>query len=126
MMSLRRLCVSTKNGDKICQTKAEIIEMIKQCAALPKGDELWVSRNEKPYPCLSILIKENYACVHYFNNNEGEIWQSCGDLNKKVTFLAGKGDREWTAPEYAVVPLEKAVSCIEEFGDTLERPNSIA
>ena len=71
MMSLRRLCVSTKNGDKICQTKAEIIEMIKQCAALPKGDELWVSRNEKPYPCLSILIKENYACVHYFNNNEG-------------------------------------------------------
>jgi hypothetical protein len=119
------LSVSTTDGNIICRSKAEIAEIIKQGAALPQGDEIWVSSNEKPYPCLSILVNGKCACVHYFKNDEGEVWQSCGDFNKEVTFFAGEGDKEWTAPEYVIVPLEKAISCMEEFCDTLERPNCI-
>ena len=119
------LNVSTGNGDIVCQSKAEIAEMIKQGAALPQGDEIWVSANENSYPCLSVLVKGKYACVHYFKNDEGDVWQSCGDFNKEVTFLAGEGDGEWTAPGYVIVPLEKAISCMEEFCDTLECPNCI-
>lgn len=110
----RIMNVSTENGEILCQSKAEIVEMIKQGAALLQGDEIWMSSNENPYPCLSILIKGEYACIHYFLNDEGNAWQSCGDFNKEVTFFAGKGDREWTAPEYVIVPLEKAISCMEE------------
>ena len=117
--------VSTRKGEIVCQSKTEIAEIIKQSAALLQGNEVWVSSNEKPYPCLSVLIKGQYACVHYFKNDEGDVWQSCGNFNKEVTFFAGEGDREWVAPGYVIVPLEKAISCMEEFCDTFERPNCI-
>lgn len=117
------MCVSTARGDMICEGKAEVIEMIKQGAALPEGDELWVSGQDMAYPCLSILVKGQYACVHYFKNDEGAVWQSCGDFHEGVVFLAGS--EEWTAPEYVIIPFEKAVVCLEEFWDTLKRPQCI-
>ena len=109
--------VSTGKGEIVCQSKTEIAEIIKQSATLLQGNEVWVS--------LSVLIKGQYACVHYFKNDEGDVWQSCGNFNKEVTFFAGEGDREWVAPGYVIVPLEKAISCMEEFCDTFERPNCI-
>lgn len=115
--------VGTTKGDLLCRTKAEIAEIIKQGAALPQGDEIWISSNEKPYPQLSILVKGQYACVHYFEDDEGHAWQSCGDFDREVTFLAG--GMEWTAPEYVIIPLEKAISSMDEFWDTLERSKGI-
>lgn len=115
--------VSTINSDIIGQSKANVVQMIKQSAALPQGDEIWVSSYQESYPCLSILIKGKYACVHYFQNEEGDVWQSCGNFNKEVVFLAD--GEKWTAPEYTIIPLEKAIDCIEEFWDTLERPKGI-
>ncbi len=124
MISYKKIMsVSTTNDNILCQSKAEMVEIIKQGAALPQGDEIWVSSKEKPYPCLSILMKDQYTCVHYFENDEGNVWQSCGDFNKEVIFLAG--GEGWTAPEYVIVPLEKAICCMEEFWDTLERPTCI-
>lgn len=117
------MMASTANGDRICQSKAELIEMIKHSAVLPQGDELWLSSNENPYPCLSLLVKGNYACVHYFSNDEGDVWQSCGDFDEEVTFLAGS--EAWTAPEYVIVTLEKAIQCVEEFWESSERPQVI-
>ncbi len=52
-----------------------------------------------------------------------DAWQSCGDFDEEVTFLAGS--MEWTAPEYVIIPLEKAIRSMEEFWDTLERPKGI-
>ena len=113
--------ISTK-GDRICQSKTEIIEIIKQGAALPQGDEIWISSKED-YPCLSVLIKGKYACLHYFENDEGDVWQSNGDFNEEVVFLAAND--EWTAPEYTIIPVESAINCMEEFCDTIKRPESI-
>lgn len=119
----KAMCVSTVNGDTICKSKAEIIGMIKQGAALSQGDEIWMSSSKNPYPCLSMLIKGEYACMHFFENGEGDIWQSCGDFDREVTFLAG--GEAWKAPAYTVLPLEKAIDCMAEFWDTLERPQGI-
>ncbi len=119
----KRMCVSTTNGDIICRGKAEIAELIRQGAALPQGDEILLSDCEQPYPCLSILMKGSAACVHYFQNDDGEVWQSCGDFDEEVTFLAG--DEAWTAPEYVIIALEQAIDGMEEFWDTLERPKCI-
>lgn len=115
--------VSTTNGENLCQSKAEITELIKRGATLPDGDELWISSEETEYPCLAILAKGGYACVHYFQNEDGEVWQSCGDCDEEVTFLAG--GEAWTAPEYVIIPLEKVIYCMEEFWNTQERPASI-
>ena len=115
--------ITSTKGDKICQSKAEIIEIINQGAVLPQGDEIWISSTEEEYPCLSILVKDKYACVHYFENEEGNVWQSDGDFNEEVTFLAG--GEEWAAPEYTIIPIETAINCMEEFCDTLKRPECI-
>lgn len=117
------IMVSTGKGDSICKDKAEIVLMIKQGAALPYGDEIWVSSEENPYPCLSILVKGEYACVHYFGKEEGDIWQSCGEFEKEVVFLAGS--EEWIAPAYVIISMETAINCMEEFCDTMERPKCI-
>lgn len=118
-----KMHVSSTKGTRICQIKDEIIEIIKQGSALPQGDEIWVSSGEKEYPCLSILIRGKYACVHYFENEEGDAWLSEGDFNEEVIFLAG--DEEWTVPEYTIIPIETAINCIEEFCDTMKRPECI-
>ncbi len=124
MVSCDRIMnVSVADRDIICQSKAEVTEIIRSCAASLQGGEIWMSSEDGPYPCLSILIKGEYACCHYFKNDEGEVWQSCGDLNEEVVFLADGG--EWNAPEYVIISLEKAIDCMEGFWDTLERPKCV-
>lgn len=68
-------------------------------------------------------MKGKYACVHYFED-EGDVLQSCGgDFDDEVVFLAG--GEEWAAPEDAILSLEQAVKCMEEFLDTMECPECI-
>ncbi len=119
----KSMSVSTIKGDIICHSKGEAVQVIKQSAALLQGDEIWISSNEKTYPCLEILVKGPYACVHYFKDDEGHAWQSHGNNNKEITFLAG--DMAWKAPEYVIIPFDMAIICMEEFWDTLERSKCI-
>lgn len=119
----KNMSVSTTNSNTICHNKEEVVEIIKQGAVLPYGDEIWMSNNGETHPCLEILIKGQYACVHYFQDDQGHAWQSCGDCGIEVTFLVG--DMAWTAPEYVIIPIEKAIICMGEFWDTLERPMGI-
>lgn len=116
------MTISTSKGDITCHDKNEIAEIIKRSSTLPRGDEIWISGDDE-YPCLAIQVNGQYACVHYFENDEGDAWQSYGDFDKEVVFLAG--GEEWTAPEDTIVSLEAALKCMEEYYDTLERPECI-
>lgn len=107
-------------GDFKYETKEEIAEHIKQSSVLP-FDDIWIS-GEKEYPCLAILINGDYACVHYFEE-EGVIWQSYGDFSKEMIFLAG--GEEWEAPADTIVSIKSAVSCMEEFFDSMGKPKCI-
>ena len=113
---------TASKGDVTCNSKEEIAEIIKCGSALPEGDEIWLGGDDE-YPCLTLLVKGQYACVHYFLNQDGDIWQSYSDFDREVTFLAG-GD-EWTAPEDTIVSLEDALKCMEEFFDSMKRPECI-
>lgn len=110
----------SNEGDFKYKTKEEITEHIKRSSALPT-DEIWIS-GENQYPCLAILINGNFACVHYFEE-EGVMWQSHGTNSEEVTFLSG--GEEWTAPADTVISIENAVSCTEEFFDSLKKPECI-
>jgi len=110
------------NNNAICSSKKEIADIIIRGSLLPNGDEIWIGGDDK-YPCLTILVKGQYACVHYFLNQNGDIWQSYSNFDQKVTFLAN--DEEWTAPEDTIVPLEVALKCTEEFFDSMKRPKCI-
>lgn len=117
------MCVSTEKGDVICKSKEEIAEIIKQGAALPHGGEMWISGEGEKYPCLSVLVKGEYACVHFFEDEEGDVWQSCGEFGEGVSFLAG--GEAWDAPADVIIPMELALDAMEEFCDTMERPECI-
>jgi len=110
--------VSTGQGDILCRDKSEVKRIILNST----NDDIWISIG-KEYPCLAVLVNGKYACIHYFENENGTMFQSCGNLNKQVTFVAG--GTEWTSPPEAVINLETAVKCTEEFCDTLKRPKCI-
>lgn len=110
--------VTSAAKDTHYYSKAEIAEQIRRSSALPT-DDLWIS-GESEYPCLAILINGQFACMHYFENSSGTMFQSIGSNSRHIAFIAG--GEEWEAPESSVVTLEEAIACIEEFCDTLKRP----
>lgn len=108
--------VSTMHGDTLCRSKSAVIEII---ASSMYNDIAIYSDSE--FPKLAILVNGYYTCIHYFAGDR--IFQSAGDLNKKITFNAG--GTEWTAPPETVVTLEDAVYCVDSFLDTFSCPECI-
>ena len=113
--------ISNCNGEFDCHSWQELEQLIKKSSLNPP-DDLWISENTE-YPCLSILINGNYACVHYFLDDEGDMWQSVGDGDKDVTFVINGGKSD--LPADSVIPLEKAIECARQFYDTLDKPTCL-
>lgn len=111
------MTVSTKNRDILCKRKSEIKKIILNST----DDDIWIS--EHKYPCLAVLVRGKYACIHYFENKNGKMFQSAGGIGTETTFTAG--GTEWTAPPESVITIETAVKCVDEFCDTLKRPACI-
>ncbi len=121
------LSVATQQGDFIFQGSAvdnvqELVTFIRERREAFPVDEFWIS-HEDAYPCLSLLTNGEYANLNYYLNETGNMWQSLGDLDKEITFLAA--GIEWPAPADTVIPFETAIGCVEEFCHTLSRPTGI-
>lgn len=112
--------LGSKEGNFKYETKEEIAGHIMRSSALPL-DDIWIS-GEDEYPCLAILINGDYACVHYFEE-EGITWQSHGNFSEEVIFWAG--GEEWKAPADTIVSIESAISCMEDFFDSMKKPKCI-
>ena len=113
--------ISTNRGDFIFRSADDAIKFVQ--TAPQEESDIWIS-GEQPYPCLSVCINGKYAAVHFFQNDEGDMWLSYNDKNQKeVTFIAG-GD-EWKPDVNAIISLPEVFSCIKEFLDTYERPTCI-
>lgn len=113
--------IANNNGDFEISAKEEIETFVRESAENP-FDELWVWREEE-YPCLGILINGQYAVVDYFQEEDGDMWQSSGCLEENVEFRCGGDVSEMPGSE--VIPLEKAIACIKEFFDSPARPECI-
>lgn len=112
------MLISTSKGDFQYQSAQEIINHILQNRL--KTDEFWISGNNE-YPCMAICINGDYASVNYFEDDNGNMWMSFNeDNNKKITFIAG--GEEWMPDANAVITLDAAFSCIDEFLSKYERP----
>ena len=106
--------VSTMHGNTICRSKSDVIKII---YGSPYND-ITISF-ESEYPQLSVLTNGKYACIHYFTENQ--IFQSVGDINKEVTFIAG--GTEWTAPLEAFLDIKDAISNINLFCEKMGFPD---
>lgn len=108
------ITVSTVNGDTVCRSKSDVIEIV---SGSPYND-ITISF-ESEYPQLSVLTNDKYACIHYFTENK--TFQSVGDVNKEITFNAG--GTEWTAPPEAVLDINDAISNINIFCEKMGLPD---
>lgn len=113
--------VANNDGNFECHTKNELETIIRNSVSNPY-DDIWIYDKEE-YPCLAILINGNYACVHYFLNDEGDMWQTIGKSDKNVIFMSGGEKSEM--PANTVISLEEAIECMKQFYDTLARPNCV-
>lgn len=112
--------LENNKGNFECQTKHELEDIIRKSALNPY-DDIWVSEVAGEYPCLTILVNGNYACVHYYSNEYGDMWQSIGDSKDDMTFVVGNGQPDFSPCE-ATISLDKAIECMNAFFDTHQRP----
>lgn len=115
--------VANNKGDFECKTKQELETMIRESAKNPY-DDIWISDRAGGYPCLTILVHGNDACVHYFLNENGDMWQSVGRAEDDTVFASGGGEPDF-APREATISLDKAIECMNIFFDTHQRPDCI-
>ena len=115
------LNIAASDGDHAFSSWPETETFLRECAA-NRPDDIWLS-GDADYPCLAIMVSGSYACVHYFLNDNGDMWQSVGQEEQDVTFIAGGVDTEM--PGDTVIPLEEAIACAKQFFASLERPNCI-
>lgn len=113
--------IANCNGDSECHSWHELEKFLKNSSTNP-FDDIWLNR-VTDYPCLAILINGNYACIHYFLNDEGDMWQSVGYGDKDVTFVSN-GDKS-DMPADSVVSLDKAIECAKQFFDISDKPTCI-
>lgn len=96
--------VANANGSRKCATKRELKILI-QNSALNPYDDIWISETEGGYPCLAILVNGNFTCIHYFFNENGDMWQSVGDCEQEIIFKV-TGEAPSTMPGNCVIPLD--------------------
>lgn len=99
----------------------EIIKMIENNTGL---EEIWISQNEKKYPCLVIQLNNDSTTINYFSENENETnWTSLGNNDEEITFLTG--GEKWIAPKNTVITKNEAIKCLKEFVKTNKKPECI-
>lgn len=113
--------ISNCNGDFELHSWEDLEKQIKESSTYP-FDDIWIS-GETEYPCLSILINELYTCVHYFHNNQGDMWQSIGYDNKDIAFESN--GEKLNMPADAVISLNLALKCAKQFFETYKKPTCI-
>ena len=113
--------VTNCNGDFEVHSWSELENIIEQSTS-NRFDDIWISV-ETNYPCLAVLINGNYACVHYFLNDEGDMWQSVGYGEKDISFVSN-GDSV-DMPANSIISLGKALECAKQFFYTSEKPTCI-
>ena len=114
--------IFTNSGELEAQTKEELENIIRKSALNPY-DDIWICGEEK-YPCLAILVNGMKACVHFFLNDTGDMWQSAGDWDEDVPF-AVYGEQPSLMPGSCVVSLDEAIRCAGQFFDTGQQPDCI-
>lgn len=89
-------------------------EIIVECSK-NEGDDMWImeSITNLTFPQLAILVKGQYACLHYFQK-ESLFFQSFGNVESEhIEFLID--GESWEAPDYSIISIEKAIECAQEF-----------
>lgn len=114
--------LAKSDGDFECRCWNKLENLLRERTCGP-CDDVWLW-GDTEYPRLAILIHDKAACVHYFQNDAGDMWQSAGYGTEDVTFFMS-GDA-CDMPANCVIPLDKAIECAKQFFDMAQKPDCIA
>lgn len=91
-------------------------------------NDMWISRNGVPFPCLGVLLSERGSCVHYMET-EGEpgfrsLRHASGD-GALARFAVGTPKQISEVDESAVVSVEDAAKVVGHFLERGDRSGEI-
>ncbi len=100
----------------------DFVQMINKYTII-KENEIWIFDDSKKYPCLSLLLNNDYVAVHYFRDDSdvGSISINEDTLvsNEFVEFNDICLDKKY------IINRNKAVECIYQFVVDGKRPSCI-
>lgn len=120
LMEILTMIMTKCNGDFELRSCEEIERKIIESSKQP-FDDIWFYLDAE-YPCLSILVNGQYACVHYFLNND-DICQSVGYGSEDISFECN-GEKS-NVPADAIISLDLAIECAKQFFETHGKPTYI-
>jgi hypothetical protein len=90
----------------------------------------WLSHDNERYPCVSLLVNGDLACLHYFPTEPHPGFLSQGSLQELnpdewTIFFLDNPDQEQEMPNSSVIHFSKAVEVARDFFSSKELPISI-
>ena len=89
----------------------------------------WLSHDNDTYPVLSILLKDDLACLHYFPQEGDAGLASVGNIGNlkrgDTTIFLLDGVEQMCVLNDAIVPVSAALAAAKEFFATKAPPKSI-
>lgn len=92
-------------------------------------NSIYVSLIASNYPMIHILLKGNYAAIHFFEEecSAGHLSQGKEEFDcETVTFIDDEMGQEIDLPAGSVVTYEKAVLAAKEFVESHQKPTCIS
>lgn len=115
-------------GEYNCNSEDELLKILKiRSRNMSNEFEL---RNEAEYPFVTILVKDNLACVHFFKNENDAGRYAFSMTNEQVkeeyiTFNIGSEDAETEISNRMVISVEQSYIVAKAFFNTNEMSNEV-
>ena len=87
--------------------------------------EVWCTYEQKTYPCISLIIHNHMAVVHYFAEEDDVVYVSLGDVAQDGIFEITTESQRFDIATYQLISLEKALTYVEEFFENALIPDAI-
>lgn len=115
------------NGKEECKNLSELLNVLKYRS---KGNSNeFELRTELEYPFLTMLVKDDLACVHYFKDEDDCGHYACTDDNgikeDYVVFNMGSENSETEISKDLVISVEQAYVAAIDFYETHEMTNKM-
>lgn len=123
----KNMLVTDFYEEKNCNTSIELIEALKTRSKTQSNE--FELRTDSDYPYMTILIKNEYACVHFFDEtNECGYYAYSENNDFKddfIIFNIGSETSETEISKDLVISVEQAYEIAIEFLKSLKRSNTV-
>ncbi len=86
-------------------------------------EDIWINDEKSDFPCISLLIKNEFATLYYFENSES---CGCASLSDNIEDNGLFTYNVISVPQRYVIRLTEAMRCIEQFANLGKRPTNIS